>query len=173
MTITSSILATTSNLSLISPSNDYRRSYEEAQREGEFALRQRQLEKSGILRWFAHRSAIKNFASHPTQRVYWLVRGYVFVGEIEVTCLESIFPTAVITHYCVRASMRGEGYGTKLLRLLVDHLASEGFSTFNLWIDRGNLASIAAAKRNGAVLTRTVREEMDEYRINITPGQPA
>ncbi|MNK94075.1 hypothetical protein D3C87_1142650 [compost metagenome] len=134
-------------LRLIRPSRIYKCSYLRAQAEGEFGIEGEQV------RWFNIGTTIDAMAENPVRRVFWLVNGKDFIGEVSVTCLE--MPVAPITYYCIRESQRGRGFATVMLRLLLPYLKELGYSVANLWIYHKNLASRKVAERNGAVADAT------------------
>lgn len=55
--------------------------------------------------------------------------------------------------YAVRPSMRGQGYGTELLRLTLLEARKIGLTRVMLTCDQDNLASRRVMEKNGAVLT--------------------
>ena len=60
--------------------------------------------------------------------------------------------------YGIRPSMMGRGYGKELLHLLLEKAKQYGIEKALITINKKNLASIAVAKANGAVIT----DETDE-----------
>ncbi|MNS49192.1 hypothetical protein D3C72_817920 [compost metagenome] len=146
-------------LQLIRPSRIYKRSYLCAQTEGVFGV------EGQTVRWFNVGTTIDSMAKNPVRRVFWLVNGKDFIGEVSVTCLN--LPVAAITYYCIRETQRSRGFATMMLRLLLPHLKELGYSGADLRIDAENLASIKVAERNGAVAAAKKPNNNIHYDIKL------
>lgn len=146
-------------LQLIRPSRIFQRSYLRAQAEGEFGI------EGQTVHWFNAGTTIDSMAENLVRRVFWLVNGKDFIGEVSVTCLN--LPVAAITYYCIRETQRGRGFATVMLRLLLPHLKELGYSGADLRIDDNNLASIKVAERNSAVAGAKTLNNYIQYVIEL------
>ena len=95
------------------------------------------------------------------QSSYWLYEDDIPVGYGRIRHYLNDFLKENSGHigYAIRKSMRGIGYGKKLLELLVKECAELGIESIQLSANIDNVASNKAIKYNGAILIRSTLQK--------------
>lgn len=108
---------------------------------------------------------------------YWMVEGDRFIGRVGIRHELNAFLEQVGGHigYGVRASCRGKGYGSALLRLALPKAKRIGLQKALITCDEDNLPSRRMIESCGGVLQDTVRVKghhklVCHYWISLTPA---
>lgn len=106
----------------------------------------------------------------PAQQTYLLLKdGALVVGEIRFRP-ELMSPYERFSGhigYNVRPSMRGRGYATRLLALLLDEARKLRLQGVSLTIDEENPASVRVIEKNGGKLLRSTKDPV-KARVAVT-----
>ena len=95
------------------------------------------------------------------QSSYWLYEDNIPIGYGRIRHCLNDFLKENSGHigYAIRKSMRGMGYGKKLLALLVEECAALGIESVRLSANVDNIASNRVIKHNGATLIRSTAQK--------------
>lgn len=88
------------------------------------------------------------------QTTYWLLcdeSGIVGTCRLRHRLTQQLEIVGGHIDYGIRTSLRGKGYGTELLRLLIDKAASIGIDRLLIMCRENNYASIRVVEKNGGV----------------------
>ncbi len=170
-------------IKLISPSAQFKSSYEQALQE--FAEENRNLEyrcpkKAEKFEDFTTRIQKMRMGEglpkgYVPESVMWLVDGDEFIGEASIRHELNDFLLQVGGHigYLIRPSKRQQGYGKQILKLSLEKTKKMGIKKVLLTCDETNIGSYKIIEANGGILENAV--EMDEgqprklrYWINLT-----
>lgn len=148
-------------LKLISPSLEYRDSYLDALKElideGRITL---YLPQSGeAFKEFTNRlngwsEGIDLPPGYIPETVYWFVEDKEYIGRI---CLRHLLTKELILEgghigYEIRPSKRNEGYGTKMLSLVLEKAKERGLEKVLITCDEDNVPSRKVIENNGGIL---------------------
>ncbi len=92
------------------------------------------------------------------QSDYWLVEGKEYIGKVTIRHRLNEHLRQIGGHigYEMRPSVRGRGYGTKILGLALPYAKQLGIEKALLTCDETNLPSRKIIERNGGILENTV-----------------
>lgn len=111
------------------------------------------------------------------ETTYWMVEGDEFIGRVGIRPQLNAFLEKMGGHvgYAIRASRRGQGYGTAILEMTLPKAKRLGLQKILVTCDDDNAASAKIIERCGGVLQDTIRVEghsapMRRYWISLTPS---
>lgn len=92
------------------------------------------------------------------QTNYWLIDNDTFLGGVSIRhfLTEKLLQTGGHVGYDIRPSMRGHGYGTKILALALPKAREFGIERALITCDTTNVASRKIIERNGGVFENQI-----------------
>jgi predicted acetyltransferase len=92
------------------------------------------------------------------QTVYWLIDGEEFIGRVDIrhSLTESLLREGGHIGYNIRPSKRNQGYGKKLLSLVLPKAKELGITKVLVTCDETNIASKKIIEANGGVFENSV-----------------
>lgn len=110
------------------------------------------------------------------QKEYWLVDGEIFIGQINLripNLPKHLLEVGGHIGYSIRPSMRGKGYATKMLDILLKTIDKKEYPYVLITCNEGNLSSRGVIENNGGILQDIIDTEyspehkMCRYHISI------
>ena len=155
----------TREVELVRPSVEYQDSYLAAMREflregkveryKNFDLARVEKDFAGFVRQLCEMAEGKNLPDgYVPETHYWLVDKTEFVGRVSIrhSLTEKLLKEGGHIGYDIRPSLRGRGYGTRILHMALPHARELGISRALVTCDATNSASRKIIERAGGVL---------------------
>jgi predicted acetyltransferase len=159
------------SVELVTPSQRYRASFLEAQRElGNDAKIVDDAAFAAMLDDLARARVREATATRVPATTLWLVDGEVFLGRISIRHTLSDALRVIGGHigYDVRPSRRGQGLGTRMLALVLPRAKALGVDPAMLTCDASNDASWRMIERAGGTRVETfMHDGIDRYRYSL------